>query len=115
MKISFSCYTFVGSFSSIANSQYDAEVVFLFYMCVLLFFQYYGQNQSYSQGLDYMNMIFTGVFTVEFLLKLAAFRFKVRLPPGCSYISHIQSLSTELLSRICKYQDKKDDFIEIFQ
>lgn len=39
--------------------------------------QYHGQSEKYSDALDYLNMIFTGVFTVEFLLKLAAFRFKV--------------------------------------
>ena len=44
------------------------------YVCC---FQYDGQGDKYSQALDYMNMIFTGVFTVEFVLKLAAFRFKV--------------------------------------
>jgi len=32
---------------------------------------------TYSKALDYMNMFFTGVFTVEFVLKLTAFRFKV--------------------------------------
>ena len=47
--------------------QYFSDVVF----------QYYGQGDKYSQALDIMNMIFTGVFTVEFVLKLAAFRFKV--------------------------------------
>ena len=31
----------------------------------------------YSKALDYLNMIFTGVFTLEFILKLCAFRFKV--------------------------------------
>ena len=44
----------------------------------ITYFQYHGQGEKYSEALDYMNMIFTGVFTVEFILKLAAFRFKVR-------------------------------------
>ncbi|XP_055958149.1 muscle calcium channel subunit alpha-1 [Patella vulgata] len=43
---------------------------------VTLAMKYYGQSGTYSKALDYLNMIFTGVFTVEFLLKLAAFRFK---------------------------------------
>lgn len=40
--------------------------------------KYDGQPRAYSQALDYLNMIFTGVFTIEFVLKLAAFRFKVK-------------------------------------
>ena len=44
---------------------------------MLLLLQYDGQSAQYEQALDYMNMLFTGVFTVEFVLKLAAFRFKV--------------------------------------
>jgi len=34
----------------------------------------------YSDVLDYLNMIFTGVFTIEFILKLYAFRIKVSSP-----------------------------------
>lgn len=41
-------------------------------------FQYDGQSAAYSDALDYLNMIFTGVFTIEFILKLMAFRFRVR-------------------------------------
>ncbi|XP_074644176.1 muscle calcium channel subunit alpha-1-like [Tubulanus polymorphus] len=43
---------------------------------VALAIKYNGQNESYSAALDYLNMVFTGVFTAEFLLKLVAFRFK---------------------------------------
>ncbi|CAD5115428.1 DgyrCDS4403 [Dimorphilus gyrociliatus] len=43
---------------------------------VTLAMKYDGQPRAYSQALDYLNMIFTGVFTIEFVLKLAAFRFK---------------------------------------
>jgi len=39
--------------------------------------QFYGQGKVYSDVLDYLNMIFTGVFTIEFILKLYAFRIKV--------------------------------------
>lgn len=42
-------------------------------------FQYDGQSAAYSDALDYLNMIFTGVFTIEFILKLMAFRFRVNL------------------------------------
>ncbi|ESO91449.1 hypothetical protein LOTGIDRAFT_51275, partial [Lottia gigantea] len=43
---------------------------------IALAMKYDDQSIPYSKSLDYLNMIFTGVFTVEFLLKLAAFRFK---------------------------------------
>ncbi|KAH3892449.1 hypothetical protein DPMN_016567, partial [Dreissena polymorpha] len=43
---------------------------------IALALKYHGQSAEYSDALDYMNMFFTGVFTVEFVLKLTAFRFK---------------------------------------
>ncbi|XP_041350166.1 muscle calcium channel subunit alpha-1-like isoform X2 [Gigantopelta aegis] len=43
---------------------------------VALAMKYHNQSEQYGDALDYLNMIFTGVFTVEFLLKLTAFRFK---------------------------------------
>jgi voltage-dependent calcium channel L type alpha-1D len=39
--------------------------------------QVHNQSEMLSEILDYLNMIFTGVFTVEFVLKLFAFRLKV--------------------------------------
>ncbi|KAH9503819.1 Voltage-dependent calcium channel type D subunit alpha-1 [Bulinus truncatus] len=38
--------------------------------------KYHGQTDPYEDAMDYLNMVFTGVFTLEFILKLAAFRFK---------------------------------------
>ncbi len=43
--------------------------------------QYDGQSPQYSHVLNVLNIIFTALFTVEFLLKLMAFRFKVCLNP----------------------------------
>ncbi|XP_055999812.1 muscle calcium channel subunit alpha-1-like isoform X9 [Ostrea edulis] len=43
---------------------------------VILAMKYDGQSGGYSDALDYLNMIFTGVFTIEFILKLMAFRFR---------------------------------------
>ena len=45
----------------------------------LLSFQFHGQSATYSDVLDGMNIFFTCIFTVEFVLKLLAFRFKVRV------------------------------------
>ena len=40
--------------------------------------KFYRQPEGYTNFLDVLNVIFTVFFTLEFLLKLAAFRFKVR-------------------------------------
>ncbi|OAF71883.1 Voltage-dependent L-type calcium channel subunit alpha-1S [Intoshia linei] len=43
---------------------------------VTLGMKFFQQPKYYSMSLDYLNMFFTAVFTIEFILKLAAFRFK---------------------------------------
>lgn len=44
---------------------------------ITLAMKFYEQPQFYSESLDILNMIFTAVFALEFVFKLAAFRFKV--------------------------------------
>uniref|UniRef100_A0A1I8JEW8 Voltage-dependent L-type calcium channel subunit alpha n=1 Tax=Macrostomum lignano TaxID=282301 RepID=A0A1I8JEW8_9PLAT len=39
-------------------------------------FQFEGQPETYSSVLDYFNMLFTAIFTIEFILKLVAFSFR---------------------------------------
>ncbi|XP_065581494.1 muscle calcium channel subunit alpha-1-like isoform X3 [Artemia franciscana] len=43
---------------------------------ISLAMKFYGQPEAYTRALDVLNMIFTAVFTAEFILKLAGFRFK---------------------------------------
>lgn len=43
---------------------------------VTLAMKFYMQPDMYTQVLDYLNLIFTAVFALEFVFKLAAFRFK---------------------------------------
>jgi voltage-dependent calcium channel L type alpha-1D len=43
---------------------------------ITLAMKYFRQPKGYSDVLDYLNMIFTAVFALEFIFKLAAFRFK---------------------------------------
>lgn len=38
--------------------------------------KFYRQPKEYTEVLDILNMIFTAVFALEFIFKLAAFRFK---------------------------------------
>lgn len=44
---------------------------------VTLAMKFYKQPPSYSEMLDKLNLLFTMVFAMEFVFKLAAFRFKV--------------------------------------
>ncbi|XP_053619116.1 muscle calcium channel subunit alpha-1-like isoform X3 [Plodia interpunctella] len=43
---------------------------------ITLAMKYHNQPAEYSKALDMLNMIFTAVFALEFIFKLAAFRFK---------------------------------------
>ncbi|XP_046973963.1 muscle calcium channel subunit alpha-1-like isoform X14 [Vanessa cardui] len=43
---------------------------------ITLAMKYHNQPHEYSKALDLLNMIFTAVFALEFIFKLAAFRFK---------------------------------------
>ncbi|XP_026668922.1 muscle calcium channel subunit alpha-1 isoform X2 [Ceratina calcarata] len=43
---------------------------------VTLAMKFYRQPEIYTEALDILNMIFTAVFALEFIFKLAAFRFK---------------------------------------
>uniref|UniRef100_A0A8C7KWI4 Voltage-dependent L-type calcium channel subunit alpha n=1 Tax=Oncorhynchus kisutch TaxID=8019 RepID=A0A8C7KWI4_ONCKI len=46
--------------------------------------QHYGQSHLFNYAMDVLNMVFTGVFTVEMILKLIAFRPRVsQSDPGC--------------------------------
>lgn len=55
----------------------------LYAVCIL---QFYGQPQVYTDVLDVLNIIFTTVFAMEFVFKLAAFKFKVSVYK--SYLFH---------------------------
>jgi voltage-dependent calcium channel L type alpha-1D len=43
---------------------------------ITLAMKFYRQPKEYTEVLDILNMIFTAVFALEFIFKLAAFRFK---------------------------------------
>jgi voltage-dependent calcium channel L type alpha-1D len=44
---------------------------------ITLAMKFYKQPEFYTDALDVLNMVFTAVFAMEFVFKLAAFRFKV--------------------------------------
>lgn len=39
--------------------------------------QHHGQSHLFNYAMDILNMVFTGVFTVEMILKLVAFKPRV--------------------------------------
>ena len=43
----------------------------------LTFIQHHGQSHLFNYAMDILNMVFTGVFTVEMILKLVAFKPRV--------------------------------------
>ncbi|KAH7983151.1 hypothetical protein HPB52_009650 [Rhipicephalus sanguineus] len=48
---------------------------------VLLMMKFYNQSKTLKNTLHYMNAAFTALFTIECILKVAAFGVRVRLPP----------------------------------
>lgn len=62
------------------TSQAFEYTIFILIMIntITLAMKYFRQPDAYTDVLDAMNMFFTAVFALEFVFKLAAFRFKVR-------------------------------------
>lgn len=46
-------------------------------LCLCLHPQHYEQSKMFNDAMDILNMVFTGVFTVEMVLKVIAFKPKV--------------------------------------
>uniref|UniRef100_A0A668ABS9 Voltage-dependent L-type calcium channel subunit alpha n=1 Tax=Myripristis murdjan TaxID=586833 RepID=A0A668ABS9_9TELE len=67
-------------FWSIINSTGFEYVMFVLILLntVTLAVQHYEQSKTFSYIMDILNMVFTGLFTVEMLLKLLALRLRVR-------------------------------------
>ncbi|CAK6975913.1 LOW QUALITY PROTEIN: voltage-dependent L-type calcium channel subunit alpha-1D-like [Scomber scombrus] len=65
-------------FWSIINSTGFEYVMFVLILLntVTLAIQHYEQSKSFSHVMDILNMVFTGLFTVEMLLKLLALRLR---------------------------------------
>ena len=64
-----------------------------FDIAYILTLQHHNQPKKYEEALDYLNIIFTTVFTIEFVLKLFAFRIKV----SCSVMAANVMILDELL------------------
>uniref|UniRef100_A0A669PHC4 Voltage-dependent L-type calcium channel subunit alpha n=1 Tax=Phasianus colchicus TaxID=9054 RepID=A0A669PHC4_PHACC len=60
----------------VVNSTGFEYIMFVLIMLntLCLAMQHYGQSKLFNDAMDIMNMVFTGVFTVEMVLKLIAFK-----------------------------------------
>uniref|UniRef100_A0A8C2F7D4 Voltage-dependent L-type calcium channel subunit alpha n=1 Tax=Cyprinus carpio TaxID=7962 RepID=A0A8C2F7D4_CYPCA len=67
----------------VVNSTYFEYLMFTLILLntICLAMQHHGQSQSFSKAMNILNMLFTGLFTVEMILKLIAFKPRVR--PAC--------------------------------
>lgn len=74
---------------------------------ITLAMKFYKQPQGYTDALDVMNLFFTAVFALEFVFKLAAFRFKVssKLIPPSSFSFPFSSKKEE--KRTPNFETKK--------
>ncbi|XP_026065402.1 voltage-dependent L-type calcium channel subunit alpha-1C-like isoform X2 [Carassius auratus] len=60
----------------VVNSTYFEYLMFTLILLntICLAMQHHGQSQSFSKAMNILNMLFTGLFTVEMILKLIAFK-----------------------------------------
>ncbi|XP_052895577.1 muscle calcium channel subunit alpha-1-like [Anopheles moucheti] len=60
------------------TSQLFEYTIFILIMMntITLSMKFYRQPQPYTEWLDFLNLLFTAVFALEFVFKLAAFRFQ---------------------------------------
>uniref|UniRef100_A0A6I8N7W7 Voltage-dependent L-type calcium channel subunit alpha n=1 Tax=Ornithorhynchus anatinus TaxID=9258 RepID=A0A6I8N7W7_ORNAN len=63
----------------VVNSTYFEYLMFVLILLntICLAMQHYGQSCLFKQAMNILNMVFTGLFTVEMILKLIAFKPKV--------------------------------------
>ncbi|KAG9471220.1 hypothetical protein GDO78_015428 [Eleutherodactylus coqui] len=60
----------------VVNSTYFEYLMFVLILLntICLAMQHYGQSCSFKEAMNILNMVFTGLFTVEMILKLIAFK-----------------------------------------
>uniref|UniRef100_A0A8D2NGX3 Voltage-dependent L-type calcium channel subunit alpha n=1 Tax=Zonotrichia albicollis TaxID=44394 RepID=A0A8D2NGX3_ZONAL len=74
----------------VVNSTGFEYIMFVLIMLntLCLAMQHYGQSKLFNDAMDIMNMVFTGVFTVEMVLKLIAFK------PKCCMFEFVFGLTS---------------------
>uniref|UniRef100_A0AAY4EXT0 Voltage-dependent L-type calcium channel subunit alpha n=1 Tax=Denticeps clupeoides TaxID=299321 RepID=A0AAY4EXT0_9TELE len=68
----------------VVNSTYFEYLMFTLILLntICLAMQHHGQSQSFNKAMNILNMLFTGLFTVEMILKLIAFKPRVYFLTG---------------------------------
>lgn len=75
----------------VTSSSFEYSIfVLIMINTVTLAMKFHKQPEYYTEILDALNMIFTAVFALEFVFKLAAFRFKVCRKMFCFFNSYRQ-------------------------
>lgn len=69
---------------------------------VTLAMKFHGQQDWYTEMLDVLNLIFTIVFSMEFVFKLAAFRFKVSSINTFVITAHARDTPLISIYRVCR-------------
>uniref|UniRef100_A0A8C9W7H5 Voltage-dependent L-type calcium channel subunit alpha n=1 Tax=Scleropages formosus TaxID=113540 RepID=A0A8C9W7H5_SCLFO len=69
----------------VVNSTYFEYLMFILILLntICLAMQHHGQSGSFNKAMNVLNMLFTGLFTVEMILKLIAFKPRVRSHTHC--------------------------------
>ncbi|CAF1094276.1 unnamed protein product [Rotaria sordida] len=87
---------------------------------VVLAMKYHKQPDSYSKALDYLNIVFTAIFGLEFVLKMAAFHVKNYFSDPsncCDFIivvgSVIDIIYTDIIARVWKSHQPGTNVISI--
>uniref|UniRef100_A0A3B3BS26 Voltage-dependent L-type calcium channel subunit alpha n=1 Tax=Oryzias melastigma TaxID=30732 RepID=A0A3B3BS26_ORYME len=70
----------------VVNSTYFEYLMFTLILLntICLAMQHHGQTKNFNDAMNILNMLFTGLFTVEMILKLIAFKPRVSLPHQCT-------------------------------
>lgn len=69
----------------VTSSSFEYTIfVLILINTITLAMKFYKQPEVYTELLDVFNMLFTAVFALEFVFKLAAFRFKVMSYWNCN-------------------------------
>ncbi|MEQ2193444.1 Voltage-dependent L-type calcium channel subunit alpha-1D [Xenoophorus captivus] len=75
----------------VVNSTYFEYLMFTLILLntICLAMQHHGQTKNFNDAMNILNMLFTGLFTVEMILKLIAFKPRVRSTPHCCRFNNV--------------------------
>ncbi|XP_024882862.1 voltage-dependent calcium channel type A subunit alpha-1 isoform X18 [Temnothorax curvispinosus] len=81
---------------------------------LLLMMKFHQQTETYKNTLKYMNMCFTGMFTVECILKIAAFGVKNFFKDAWNTFDFITVIGSIVDALVIEFGDQLRDVIRLF-